>query len=481
MRIRPTLAPWLRLIPVWLPLASLAWACAPAPEPATASRPPDPAPRPEAPVARPAPAPAPIAAREPVRPAAWAPSAVLLTAWQEAAWLQDRADPRGTGSTSAVPVRSAPRILWRYADPGTSKASGPPEVPGPVVAGGGLVFFGTSGGGVHALDVATGKSRWTATSKGGVLSAPALLPGEGGGTLYVVQAESGTLSAFKAASGERQFERAVGGPLLGAPLLADGGLFLGSGAPGPERIAGAIHAFLAATGKPLWRRATGVRRVLTVKRRLFLAGVTARPSLSADGLIYATSQNGFLHAVDRRTGRSRQRESIERLAAYTPAIDGNLAFFHRGGQLFTLGQRGKILGLLTRPPKPLAAGLGSPALSSARIYVAGDGALVATNREASAPLWRHPLPEQTAEARHSAPVVAGAGTAQETVYVVDSQGLLHAVDGVSGKALWTHPVGRPQAPAGVRRSPEASAPALLPHLILLSTSKGEVLALTDAP
>jgi outer membrane protein assembly factor BamB len=213
---------------------------------------------------------------------------------------------------------------------------------------------------------------------------------------------------------------------------------------------------------------------------MHLAGVWARPSLSGDGLVYATCQNGFVQVVDSRTGRSRQKEMIERQAAYSTAIDGNLAFFHRGGQMFTLGRRGKILGLFTRPPKPLGAGLGSPALTSARIYVAGDGALVATNREASAPLWRHPLPEQTTALGHSAPVVAGAGTPLETVYVVDAQGTLHAVDGASGKALWAHPLGRPTAPVSVLRPRSAGAPALLPHLILVSTPNGEVLALTDA-
>jgi outer membrane protein assembly factor BamB len=349
-----------------------------------------------------------------------------------------------------------------------------------VVAGKGLVFFGTASGTVHAIEAATGKERWEHGEKGAILASPALGREEGGDALYAVLAQTGTLVAYRAASGERIYARELGGPILGAPLLANGRIYLGSGGTALKRAPGALYSVEASTGKRLWKRATGARRHRTVKRVLFLAGVAARPALSADGLIYATSQDGFVHTLDGRTGRSRQREMIERQAAYTPAIDGKIAFVHRRGQLFTLGQRGKILGLLTRPPKPLGAGLGSPALTSERIYLAGDGALMATNREASAPLWTYPLPEQTSELRHSAPVVAGAGTPSETVFVLDTHGTLHAVDGSSGKALWTHALGRPDPPVDPLRTAIQPAPALLPGLLVLPAPKGEVIALTGA-
>jgi outer membrane protein assembly factor BamB len=293
---------------------------------------------------------------------------------------------------------------------------------------------------------------------------------------------TGTVVAWDSAKGLRRWSRVIGGPALGAPLLAGDRLYVGTGAPSPKRAVhgGALHALDAATGKPLWRKHTLRRLMSTAKRRIYLGGITARPSLSTDGVIYATDQAGFLHAVDGRNGRSRQRESIDRQATYTPAVDGRQAFFHRGGVLHYLGRQGRILGFLTRPPKPLGTGLGSPALTSARIYVAGDHALVAADYKSTRARWRYALPLQTAGARHSAPVVAGAGTTLETVYLVDAAGTLHAVDGATGKALWTRAVARPAANPNPLRAPTAAAPALLPHLLLVSTPQGEVLALTDA-
>lgn len=177
-------------------------------------------------------------------------------------------------SSKAVDEFSLTAADWpTYRADNTCSASSPVSVPGTIeprwqieatpdvpltapVAAGGLVFFGGLDGIVHAVDAASGESRWKAYT---------------------------------------------GGPIRYPPTVSQARVFVGSGD-------GWVYAFEASCGRQLWRfRAAPVERKIPVYGRLSSTWPVASGVLVENGVAYAAagiaSHDGtHVYALDAETG-----------------------------------------------------------------------------------------------------------------------------------------------------------------------------------
>ncbi|MBW3551275.1 MAG: PQQ-binding-like beta-propeller repeat protein [Proteobacteria bacterium] len=124
------------------------------------------------------------------------------------------------GGVHALDLQTGKR-LWHYQS--KLRLSGGPGV------GDGLVVVGGLDGEVVALDAQTGAEKWQAEVLNEVIAAPAI-----GGGLVLVRSNDGRVTAFDASTGERRWFWTRDAPMLSvrgnaSPVLGPGVVFVGSG------------------------------------------------------------------------------------------------------------------------------------------------------------------------------------------------------------------------------------------------------------
>lgn len=199
-----------------------------------------------------------------------------------------------------------------FAGPGPSELHGTvwtfktngPIVGSPAIAKG-VVYIGSLDNHLYAVDQQSGKQLWKCKTGGPIASSPTVVDGRvyfngGDGNFYAVQADSGAIAWRFATEGERRFQapgihgmtpKAQTMPdafdiFTSSPAVADGRVVFGSGDHH-------IYALDAATGKLLWKFATG-------------DVVHASPAL-ASGTVFIGSWDSYLYALDAGTGAVKWR------------------------------------------------------------------------------------------------------------------------------------------------------------------------------
>lgn len=203
-----------------------------------------------------------------------------------------------TGTFHAYGIEDG-RAIWtsgtRYAQP--SRAV---EVDG-------TLYFGTDDGLVVALDAATGAERWRLQPPGAThVDAPAFADGrlfagtDGGGFVAI-----DTVARHVAWTGNTDGED------TGSATVADGIAYIGAGAQ--TNATGTLHAFDAATGRPLWTAADPDFGLPTIEA----------------GIAYTTSLSGRLDAIDTATGATRWSVDLEG-DPRSPMVVGGVVFLPTG-------------------------------------------------------------------------------------------------------------------------------------------------------
>ncbi|HKE42674.1 MAG TPA: PQQ-binding-like beta-propeller repeat protein, partial [Casimicrobiaceae bacterium] len=224
-------------------------------------------------------------------------AAVLLAAGQVDGQSMFRGDTAHAGAYRGEGPRQFHRVKWSF-------PTGDRIVSSPVYKDG-VIYFGSDDGNVYAVDAVDGHQVWKQKTGGPVSSTPAV----GGETLYVVSYD-GRLYALDLRTGATRWKFATGGErrfeakglhgmqpktqtiadvfdvFLSSPVLADGGVYFGSGD-------GHVYALDAATGDLRWKFETG-------------DVVHASPAY-ADGVIFIGSWDSYFYAIDARTGSEKWR------------------------------------------------------------------------------------------------------------------------------------------------------------------------------
>ncbi|HKV73606.1 MAG TPA: PQQ-binding-like beta-propeller repeat protein [Gemmatimonadales bacterium] len=203
--------------------------------------------------------------------------------------------------------------------------SGDHFISSPVLAGK-LVIVGAGDGGVYAVATATGRVIWRGRTGGRVRSSPAVwkdrvFVGSADGVLYCFDLASGqSIWQFRTegaalSSAEFGFDRRT---IQSSPAVSDGTVFVGA-------RDGFLYAVSADSGHQLWRFDHQQSWVIT------------SPAVQDSTVYAASSDAGFVQALDARSGRERWHNATGYPVWSSPAVTGSaLLVGDRTGRLMAL-------------------------------------------------------------------------------------------------------------------------------------------------
>ena len=188
------------------------------------------------------------------------------------------------------------RTRWRF--PARTVESSPLVV-------GRLVVIGTWDGKIDALDVGSGRLRWSVQTHGPVKAGAAR-----SGSLLYIGSYDGSLYAVDARTGHVRWSTPAGGPFYATPAVADGRVVAAT-------TDGVVHAFSARSGEALWSRRIGP----------FAYSAAAL----AHGRAYVGSYDHRLYALDAATGRVLWTYTAPGPVSGAPTVLGRLVYFSSCG------------------------------------------------------------------------------------------------------------------------------------------------------
>jgi outer membrane protein assembly factor BamB len=348
-----------------------------------------------------------------------------------------------------VPVHRIPFVLERaeVVEPPAQMPAATPtlgplwvrDLGSPIWAGvavaGGVLYVGTDGGRLFAIDAESGDVLWRADTGGAIRARPVL----SGGTLFV-PSDDGQLYALAESDGRRLFTTRLQAAAVSriAPgsagsryahyassaACADGAVFIAS-------HEGNVFALDARTGAERWRFGTGDL-------------VTSTPVVDG-GRVVVSSFDGHVYALDAENGSELWRFDTEAPVPSSPAVAGDLIVVgSRSYELFALDAA-------TGQPRWRHYVWYSWIESSAVVrgdtvaFGSSDAQLLfALDLESGGERWRF----DTAGSVWSEPVwtedTVVVGTVGVADYMVAHRGGLHGVDRDTGRARWSVPLERPE-------------------------------------
>ena len=300
---------------------------------------------------------------------------------------------------------------------------------GPVVAGG-KVFTIDTVGTVRAFDARSGAAVWS-TGFGTAKGNEDVLYGGGvavdNGRVYAANG-FGNVAAIDAATGAVAWTVRPGGPLRGAPTVADGSVYVIS-------QDNQIFALKAADGTTAWSNAASLE----------VAGVFGNGSPAVDrGTVVAGFSSGELNAYRYENGRQVWQDALSRTSISTGVsslsdIDADPVI--AGGMVYALGQGGRMVALDLTSGQRLwelnMAGIATPWVSGDWLFAINDKAqLIAIQRMTGKIRWINQLKRWTNEKKKAGqinyygPVLAG-----DRLIVAGSNGALINVRPTDGATL----------------------------------------------
>ena len=320
---------------------------------------------------------------------------------------------------------------------------------GPVVAGGKVYTIDTVGS-VRAHDATTGAVVW-ATRFGDAKGNEDILYGGGvaveGGRVYATNG-FGYVAALDAATGAVAWTVRPGGPLRGAPTLADGSVYVIS-------QDNQIFALKATDGSTAWSNAAALE----------VAGVFGNGAPAVDrGTVVAGFSSGELNAYRYENGRMVWQDALSRTSISTGVaalsdIDADPVIAN--GIVYALGQGGRMVALdLTSGQRVWElnmAGIATPWVAGDWLFAVNDKSqLIAVQRLTGKIRWINQLPRWLKEKKKEGPIsYHGPVLAGDRLIVVGSNGAIINVrptDGVTQSAT--------SAGSGIRFQPVVAGGSL---------------------
>ncbi|CAM0124134.1 Outer membrane protein assembly factor BamB [Stenotrophomonas geniculata] len=281
---------------------------------------------------------------------------------------------------------------------------------GPAVANG-HVFAAALTGGVHAIDLQTGKKVWTWEPKKEKKKAKLRLSGGPGvgENLVVIGTLDGQVIALDINDGSEKWRARVPGEVIAAPAIAQGAVYVRSND-------GRITAFDAGNGTQKWFNPSELP-ALTVRGN---APVVTGPGVlfigKDEGAVAALAQQDGRTLWEQNVGNGEGRTELERMADVdgAPVLDGNT--------LFVSSFKNQTMAIEGPTGRPLWArdhgGAGGVAVSSGNVFVTDNkGGVFGLDKASGAAMW-----SQTALARRS---LTGPALHGDYVVVGDYKGYVH--------------------------------------------------------
>lgn len=287
---------------------------------------------------------------------------IVPLATANAAWNQ----PGGNSAKSLghVALAEAPARVWNITVPGGDQRTRLAAAP---VVDGGKLFVSDTRGAVHAYDAASGSTLWTSQTVKGDDNNRARFGGgvsAEGARVYATNG-LGDVVALDAATGAEVWRAKPGGPLRGAPSLANDQVYVLS-------QDNQLFALNQADGKVAW----------TSSGSLETQGVfgVAAPAV-AQGTVVAGFSSGELNAYRYENGRTLWADALSRSSMSTSVsalsdIDAEPVIDQ--GRVYAIGQGGRMVALDVLTGQRLweqnLAGISTPWVSGEWIFVVTDDA-----------------------------------------------------------------------------------------------------------
>ena len=323
--------------------------------------------------------------------------------------------------------QSGPHTKWKFQTKGQVIAS-------PTVANG-IVYFGSTDGRFHALDLMTGTERWEFKTGARITSTAAVSNNavffeSFDGHFYALDATTGALRWKFAVPGERRFAakhlhgvipaaETMPDPFdfyLSSPAVWNGAVYFGSGD-------GNVYALDAKTGAVKWKYQTG-------------DVVHASPAI-ADGMLFVGSWDSWFYALDAATGALKWRfrtgedaaiHNQQGIQSSAVVADGMVYFGCRDSNLYALDEKTGAKHWTFNNKGSWV--IGSPAVRNGVVYAATSdtGQFYALDGKTGAQLFALDF--------HHWPMFSSPALAGDFAYIGSHQGKLFAIDLKGRKLAW---------------------------------------------
>ena len=205
--------------------------------------------------------------------------------------------------------------------------------------------------------------------------------------------------------------------------------------------------------------AVGVPRLSGIKWKFHTGGPILSSPAIANGLLYVGSTDGYLYAVDIKSGEMKWKFATKARIVSSPAVAGGVVYFasYDGGFYAVDAWNGKLkwrfnnagerrfaashihgaLPAAETMPDPFDCYLSSPAVWHGTVYFgSGDGNIYALNAATGAVQWKF----KTGDVVHASPAISGG-----TLFVGSWDSYFYAIDAGSGKEKWRFKTGEDPA------------------------------------
>lgn len=335
------------------------------------------------------------------------------------AWPMVRGCPAGTGRSSTT-LRLPLADRWHRSFEKTAFGAVP-------VIADGVIYLGDLDGMFHALDLATGATKWTFKAEAAGFPSAAAVSLDPAEPLVVAGDDTGVVRAFDRTTGTVAWEYETEGEISGGPTI------LGGDGNGGRVLVGSQDASLSclklADGKLLWKHsiADQIRCSPTVARsaegeRVFLAGC-----------------DGKLHVIDAQSGEEKAAVPIDGPTGTTPATRGDRVFFGtEGGGFFAIDFVEADVAWRGQATVNGQSYRSSAAIAGDLVIVGSRGkAVEAFSCSDGGKKWRHPMRGKV----DASPIVATIEGGQTVAIVADSAGKIVVLDAATGETAWEFDAG----------------------------------------
>lgn len=201
--------------------------------------------------------------------------------------------------------------------------------------------------------------------------------------------------------------------------------------------------------------AVGVPRLTGLKWKFHTGGLIISSPAIANGLAYVGSSDGYLYAVDIKSGAMQWKFATKARVVSSPAVAGGVVYFasydgwfyavdalsgklkwrfNNGGERrFAARHIHGVLPAAEIMPDPFDCYLSSPVVWHGIVYFgSGDGNVYALNAATGAVQWKF----KTGDVVHASPAISGG-----TLFIGSWDSYFYAIDAVSGKEKWRFKTG----------------------------------------
>ena len=334
----------------------------------------------------------------------------------------------GGGGLYAVDAATGQQ-QWEFTEPGRVIHSSPTAVEGTIYVGGGNDSATT----LYAIDAATGQQEWAFTEPGQFMfSSPTVIDG----TAYV-GADDANLYAVDAATGQKEWTFEAQGRVNSSPQVIGGTVYFGAGTSVETgQRDSTVYAVDAETGEEEWQFTEPADSVLS-------SPIVGEGTLYVGSGRSRNSNDSTLYAVDAATGTEEWRfTEPDTSIISSPVLDGNTVYFGTGadlaeepGNVYAVNaETGDQEWVFTDPDGPVVS---SPTVWEGTVYVGYEsgqlnnlpdsGSLYAVDAETGQQEWEYDVGKPV----FSSPTAYGG-----TVYVGAANGNLYAFDAETGNEEW---------------------------------------------